>query len=634
MKRRGLLALILCVLSAAELLADERILGFHSEIEVKPDGWLEIRESITVQVEGQRIRQGIYRDIPHRYAGRWGTRERRPLLVDQVTRNGEREPFRTEATRHGTRIWIGREGRFLPSPSRQVYQITYRTGGQLLRTEKSDVLYWNVTGNEWDFPIDQAEATVRLPRGAKPIRTEAYTGPVGATGQAYLYESRGGATGDEDHHFRSTATLLPGEGLTLLLHWPLGWLSPEAAHRPAWWREGAYWQGGLLTLLGLVWWIWSWRRVGKDPPRGLIIPRWEPPEGVSPGLARYLYRRAYDELCFTAAILGLAAKGWLKITAPVSSKDGPYEIHRTTGRQAALDEGESLLYQSLLGHRTTLRVHPDEQATLAEAKRRCILSLSSQVEGRLLSRNWGVWFFGLLIAGAGGLRLALGQGNPETIKGWGIWIVLTWVLSAVGLWVWRRHPSRQWKGRLLGLGMTGLGLLTYGIGIWQLSHEAGALAGLVIAGIGLFAWLFLRWMEAPSPRGRALLDELEGFAEYLQVAEEDRLNAEHPPEMSPERFERLFPYALALDLEQAWSEKFHRHLRASQAPANDVTEASFSPYPRYVEGGNSLRHSWQDLGASFSSALSEAAAPPPSLDSSSGGGSSGGGGGGGGGGGW
>ncbi len=52
------------------------------------------------------------------------------------------------------------------------------------------------------------------------------------------------------------------------------------------------------------------------------------------------------------------------------------------------------------------------------------------------------------------------------------------------------------------------------------------------------------------------MDEMEGFREYLKVAEEERLNLENPPEKTPELFEKFLPYALALNVEQEWSEKF------------------------------------------------------------------------------
>ena len=59
-------------------------------------------------------------------------------------------------------------------------------------------------------------------------------------------------------------------------------------------------------------------------------------------------------------------------------------------------------------------------------------------------------------------------------------------------------------------------------------------------------------MKAPTVQGRKVMDEIEGFKQYLGVAEEDRLNYLHPPEKTPELFERYLPYAVALGLVAVW----------------------------------------------------------------------------------
>jgi hypothetical protein len=68
--------------------------------------------------------------------------------------------------------------------------------------------------------------------------------------------------------------------------------------------------------------------------------------------------------------------------------------------------------------------------------------------------------------------------------------------------------------------------------------------------------LFYELLKAPTRIGRLTLDEIEGFRLYLSVAEEDRLNLLHPPDETPELFEKFLPYAMALDVENQWGERF------------------------------------------------------------------------------
>jgi uncharacterized membrane protein len=138
-------------------------------------------------------------------------------------------------------------------------------------------------------------------------------------------------------------------------------------------------------------------------------------------------------------------------------------------------------------------------------------------------------------------------------------------------------------------------------------------------------------MKAPTRRGRKVMDTIEGFRMYLATAEHERLNALHPPEQTPELFEKYLPYALALGVEQAWSEQFSEVLIRASADGHSYSPHwySGSHWHNYKAGSFSGK-----LGASLGSAISSSSSAPGSSSGSGGGGSSGGGGGGGGGGGW
>jgi uncharacterized membrane protein len=146
---------------------------------------------------------------------------------------------------------------------------------------------------------------------------------------------------------------------------------------------------------------------------------------------------------------------------------------------------------------------------------------------------------------------------------------------------------------------------------------------------GLFSFL----MRAPTPNGRLVMDEIEGFKMYLDTAEQDRLDRMRSPALTPEVFESFLPYAYALGVENTWCERFAREM-----PEEIRQQTGYHPswYRGNYQGVNALNHIGDNFSSSFSSAISSASSPPGSSSGggSSGGGSSGGGGGGGGGGGW
>ncbi len=158
------------------------------------------------------------------------------------------------------------------------------------------------------------------------------------------------------------------------------------------------------------------------------------------------------------------------------------------------------------------------------------------------------------------------------------------------------------------------------------------MALVVILLIFIFVnWLFYELMKAPTRLGRKLLDEVEGFREYLVVAETDELRFKNPPEKTPQLFERYLPYALALDVEDVWGEKFSEIIERARR------DGSYRQ-PNWYRGTRWQSHSagafGSSLGSSLSSTVSSSSTAPGSSSGSGGGGSSGGGGGGGGGGGW
>jgi len=140
-------------------------------------------------------------------------------------------------------------------------------------------------------------------------------------------------------------------------------------------------------------------------------------------------------------------------------------------------------------------------------------------------------------------------------------------------------------------------------------------------------------LKAASRSGRKIMDEIEGFREYLGVAEVVRLNVLNPPEKTPELFEKFLPYAVALDCQNAWAAKFAGVLAAAGTAA-----AATAWYVGSRDWGSDPVSFADHLSSDLSSTIASSSTAPGSSGGggggSSGGGSSGGGGGGGGGGGW
>jgi uncharacterized membrane protein len=143
----------------------------------------------------------------------------------------------------------------------------------------------------------------------------------------------------------------------------------------------------------------------------------------------------------------------------------------------------------------------------------------------------------------------------------------------------------------------------------------------------LMNYFFHNWLKAPTLAGRKLLDQIEGFKHYLEVAEQDQLALTDQPAFTSNLYEKYLPYAIALNLENAWTAKLNRAIK------NGVIERGYRQPAWYHGHRHHGNHFSDSLSNSFNSAISSSSVAPGSSSGSSGG-SSGGGGGGGGGGGW
>ncbi len=557
-------AWLVLLFAAATAFAQERIVDFASGIVIHADGALTVTETIAVQAEGQSIRRGILRDFPTEYRDRAGNKVRVPFDVVDVRRNGTAENFATESLDNGVRIRIGHKEVMLPR-GRHVYTITYRTARQLGFFDTHDELYWNVTGNGWTFAIDRARARVTLPRAvpAAQLKAEGYTGPQGARGTAYTAQ-----VFDGGGEFETTRRLGPREGLTIVLSFPKGVVSaPSALARTRWFLRdnvgAGVALGGLLLVCGFLYRRWD--KIGRDPKPGPIFPRYEPPERFSPAAARFVDRMRADSRCFAAALLGLGARGYLKID---QHKDD-FTLTRT-GRDVAFGPGEQDMVGRLFAGSREVTIEKKYDASVHAAQKVLNGALEREYAGVLFRRN----------------RVPLVLAMAAAVATVGGAIALEAALSVV-------------------------------IG------TAVLLAGALLAAAYL--------LPAYSVQGRRLKDELEGLRLYLGVAEGDNLAKLQTPRLTPEEFARQLPYALALNVEKTWADRFATLL--GTAAVAQAVSGYYSGTDFNVDSVSSISALSDGLDA-MGSTVSAAATAPGSSSGSGGGGSSGGGGGGGGGSGW
>jgi len=611
---------------ASSASSHEKITSFDSSIYIDVSGTIVVTERIRALCLGNEIRHGIYRDIPTLYKSRLGFIDSHFKLLS-VAMDGHDTEWHMKKTGNGNvRIYIGSAQRMV-SRGEHTFEISYQMERMIGFFDEYDELYWNVTGNGWNFPIEKARVEIILPAKAEFVQYALYTGPEGSqASQARVVQEGDGVLVAE-----TTTVLPPGHGFTIAAAWPKGLVrQPDRAEAIyAFLQDNRAFVAGVAGFLIVIsYYLLAWSRVGKDPEPGNIIPLFAPPEGIGPAAARYIRNLGYDNRVMSSALVSMAVKGAIKI----ADKDGGYEIIKNFQgpRAPGLTRAEGVLFGALFSGGSRLRLSSEEASRIKKAIDRLKKGLRQECEKiyfltnrRHILPGAAVTIITLVLM----VLLSPNMGDSFFMTLWlSIWSVFSLILIASFVSIFReviKRPSLKMVGATFFMAVFAI---AFGAGLVVGSYTYGQMLGynalVIFFALIISNLAFYHLMKAPTLKGRKIMDALEGFRLYLKTAEEKRLGILTPPERTPELFERYLPWAIALGVENEWSEKFKEVLERATA-SGTYTPAWYSGHGHFTPTSVSA------IGPGMTTALSSA-----SISGSGGGGASGGGGGGGGGGGW
>ncbi len=631
-----LISIILICFNKAN--ATEEILSFHSDIQVNSDGSLHVIESIKVRAENLQIKRGIFRDFPTVYHDNMGTTTRVGFKVLSVKRDGMPEEYHLSSLSNGVRIYIGKQDIIL-APNIYTYQIEYRSTRQLGFFDEFDELYWNVTGNGWMFPIQQASASVVLPQdvAASQINMAGYTGAQGSGDQFLTHH----IVDYNEFYYETTQPLSPYEGLTIVLDWPKGIINePSLQQRWEYFiqdnKHNLYASGGLILVF--IYYLLVWLKVGKDPDKGVIVPLYQAPEGFSPASIRFVSEMSYDDKCFSAALVNLAVKGAININQDVKGK---FTLNKNETSNIELAPGEAVMMQELFEEGDNITLKQSEHVRIGSALRKHASSLYEDYEKLYYRTNKKFFIPGIILSLVAIILSFTNMQDQEIVSSTlfvGIFTLIPFVI--LGMSFRRFFKQRKFQS----LASIVIQLVFFGI-FFTVSGDIIRLA--FMQNMHLVAWpvvisvylllacniLFEQWLKAPTLAGRKLLDQIEGLKLYLNVAEADEIRLSDKPQFTTDIFEKFLPYAIALGVENAWSKQLDTAINAGAIQAN-YQPNGFAYHNSYHSFGSFTESLSSNMTAAVSSSSTAPGSSSGSSSSGSSGGSSGGGGGGGGGGGW
>lgn len=568
MSRLLLAALVLLAATPAAAQRTLSIERFDAAITVEQDGTVDVVETITARFTGSW--NGIYRSIPVTYRTPQGANWTLDLdLVRATDPQGTALKVDSERAGHSRkfRIWVPGA-----QDATRTISLHYRARNGLRFFDQHDELYWNITGDEWDVPIQAASARITLPGAAHGVRAIAFNGAYGST----AHDARVVINGTT-----ITVTMPKAlgfhEGLTAVVGFDKG-LVPEPTRVAEAVEFGTNNWPLVLPVFVFVGMYLIWRRVGRDPETLPVSVQYDPPAGMTPAEAGTLMDGSADMRDITATLVDLAVRGHLKIEEREDShllgliKNKDYVFHQlkpAEGAPALVDHEEQVLYGVFDGGPGPVRLSDLENRFYRQLE-----NIRSDIFGRLIKRG-------------------LYRSRPDHAQAKWFALAALFVFVGIGLGAWQSERY---------------GLSPFGVFV------GCGLSGIIVA-------LFGRVMPARTVAGARALERVRGFEEFLERVEGERFKS---IVKTPEMFERLLPYAMVFRVERQWARAFEGIYRE---PPTWYAGSSMTAF-----NAGMLTARLSDLTTRAGSTMSSA--PRSSGRSGFSGGSSGGGSGGGGGGGF
>ena len=505
----------LCFVSSASSAA-ETIKKFHADIQVQTDGSVIVTEKITVNSEGKKIRRGIHHDLPKTRGVHYS--------VLSVKRDGKKEPYFISASSDRFIINTGNEY-YLPRNGLHTFEITYRASNVILSFNKYDEIHWNVTGNEWDFPIETASAKISLPAGANIIQTSSYIGMHGSKESGnYISEKK---------LFFSPRPLKQSEGLTVAVGFDKGFVAVTRFPLTQYTIYAALILGAYMLL--------TWFLFGRNPPEDVIVPRFRGPSGLTPALAGWIYSCGHNkENCLAAALLQGGLSGFLQI----KYNNGLLKVTKARNAQT----GEEKTFERYM---TFPLIIIDKYSPKLE---RFMMDFSDFLEQKAgekyFTSNTSLVFLGALLA------LALTAGLCSFAECPFLSVILGFYLIAFiplgkrclkGL-VTKKIPYVSF-GTLILLAFNFFASTYEEIFEYPDVKIAILFYFLSIIALIVYSYLIIR----PTYEGMRIIAHLDGIKMFLKA-----VGPTLPKDIDFDKMEALLPYAFLLGLEKEWEAKMKR----------------------------------------------------------------------------
>jgi hypothetical protein len=553
--------------SATKPAPGEKIISFTTDIIVREDTSIEVREEFVIHSEETFFKWGMIRHLPissnerwdKRFAGEWKDDTGIRVKILEVTEDGNRVSYD-----HGNGAGYGQLviGKFnVPVPrGDHRFVIKYRAEGVPRLLGDHDELYWTVLGYYFDLPIQETTVRVHPPAGisGEDIQSQAY---VGGRGVSNPRNSDTDLTREENSpdtpSYRAT-NLGSDQSLSVVVIWPKGFVTAP--------KMGVLsrdrWLLGAPVLLFLYYLI-VWMKLGPEPALGSVPVRYDPPAELSPAAVRYIRTTGSDARTLAAVIVQLAARGCLAIQL----QDGAYKLTQLStdaNLVKSLAPEEARVLEMLFDDRKEIILHPNNSDELNKYALAIQGQLQKRLDGQFFTRHIGYTILGILASLVAAMSMAMTANGKDTsgalfLTWWFFFcglilgaILLTTIVPACKLALRGMGGTRQ---LLIGLGVFGGFGFGFVMMLKQMSQGISPAYTVMLVSLVVINVVWTPALKRMTPRGRQAVAEIAGFRTFLEKVEQDRMQRLNTTHETPKASVEFLPYAIALEVRESWGDR-------------------------------------------------------------------------------
>ena len=231
----------------------------------------------------------------------------------------------------------------------------YRVSNGLKFFEDHDELYWNVTGDEWDVPLENVSAEILLPSGVTGIRTTR----IHRRPTAHARKTPRPSPSDNRVDVTMLRPLAFHEGLTVVVGWDKGFVTEPGTSEKIQQFLASNWPV-FFPIPVFLFMFWLWYTRGRDPRAGPVAVQYAPPEGMTPAEAGTLVDDNVGMRDITATIVDLAVRGYLVIEEKdksqlmglISNKEYVFHLKKRPSDWTGLKSHELVLLAGIFSNGT------------------------------------------------------------------------------------------------------------------------------------------------------------------------------------------------------------------------------------------------------------------------------------------